>query len=269
MVKTEARRVAQQADRSPVLTIAARVGFAMLGLLHLLIGILAIAIAVGAGGQEADQSGALEQVAAAPLGGVLLWVVALGLLALGLWQLLEGVLVRESEPTKKWGRRAAEWGKAIAYLAIGVLALGFALGSRSSSSESSQRVSGELLSTPGGVFVLVLVGLATLGIGIGFVVIGVRRTFAKQLRLPAGAARGVVLGTGVVGYVAKGIALAAAGVLFVVAALTGDPEAAGGIDAGLRSLADLPAGEVLLWLTGLGLIVYGGYCGLRSWFGRF
>src|SRR5690606_41243123 len=50
-------------------------GFAVNGLLHLLIGGIAISVAFGFGG-DADQGGALSGLASTPGGGILLWVVA-------------------------------------------------------------------------------------------------------------------------------------------------------------------------------------------------
>ena len=71
-----------------------------------------------------------------------------------------------------------------------------------------------------------------------------------------------------VGYIAKGIAVGVVGVLFVVAALTHDPEKASGLDGALKSLADLPFGTFILWLVGAGLIIYGVYCFARARYAR-
>ncbi len=54
----------------------ARGGYVVSGLLHLIIGYLAIRIALGVGGGTADQSGALAALAAKPGGVVALWVAA-------------------------------------------------------------------------------------------------------------------------------------------------------------------------------------------------
>ena len=57
---------ADKAQDSTAFRVAARIGYVVLGLLHLLIGAVAVAIATGAGGGDADQGGALQQVRAAP-----------------------------------------------------------------------------------------------------------------------------------------------------------------------------------------------------------
>ena len=76
----------------------------------------------------------------------------------------------------------------LAYAVVGVLALVFALGGRPSAAESGYDVSATLIAVPGGAWLLIAVGLATLGVGIGFVVAGVRRRFRRLLRMPSGAA---------------------------------------------------------------------------------
>ena len=47
----------------------------------------------------------MEQIRQSPFGIVLLWVIAIGLFALGLWQILEAFQERHPDTKKKWGRR--------------------------------------------------------------------------------------------------------------------------------------------------------------------
>ena len=269
MNPNNAQAAASATQNSSTFRLLARVGYIVLGLLHVIIGAIAISIAVGAGGGEADQSGALEQVERAPFGVVALWIIVVGLVALGIWQLVEGLTAKnETDPKKKWGHRVKAFGTAIAYLAIAATALVSALGGRSSSSQSTKSFSATLLATPGGVVLLVLIGLVVAGVGVAFVVRGIRRDFEEQLSLPMGAVGDGVRTLGVVGYIAKGIAIAVVGVLFVVAAVTADPDAAGGLDSALKSLAQLPFGQVILWSVGAGLVVYGVYCFARAKYAR-
>jgi Domain of Unknown Function (DUF1206) len=262
------KSTASAAQRSPAFRILARVGYVVLGLVHIIIGAIAISVAIGPGGGEADQGGAMEQVSRVPFGTVVLWVIVLGLAALGVWQIIEAFLERDPDTKKKWGRRIKEVGTALAYFAIGGTALIYALGGSSDSSESTQSFSATLLSSPGGVVLLVIVGLGVLAIGVAFVVRGIRKDFEKHLSLPAGKLGDGIRTLGIVGYVAKGIAIGVVGVLFVVAAVTNDAEKAGGLDAALKSLAALPFGQVLLWLVGAGLVVYGVYCFARARYAR-
>lgn len=242
----------------------ARFGFAANGLVHILIGVIALGVAQGGGG-EADQSGALGSLASQPGGVVVLWVCTVGLFGLALWGLLEAFLVPERDSAAKtWASRLKEAGKAVVYAALGVTALRFATGGSPSSSESSESASAQLLSAPGGVVLLVIVGLAVLAVGGVFVYRGASKKFLENVAEPGGTAGTVVTWLGVVGYVAKGIVLGALGVLLVVAAVQHDPEQAGGLDEALKSLIELPFGVFLLGFVAVGLIAYGVFCFARA-----
>ena len=267
MTGNPASQAAREAGNSRAFRVLARLGYAVNGLLHVLIGIIAITVAVGSGGGEADQSGALGQLASNPAGRALLWVIVVGLFALGLWQVVAGFQVRNSDRKKAWGKRASEFGKAVAYLAVGATALTFALGGSKSSSDSSQSGSAQALATPGGVFAVVAVGLVAFGIGVFFIFRGITRRFTKDLALPSGPLGTAVVVLGAIGYVAKGVALAVVGVLFVAAAVTFDPSKATGLDGALKALAALPFGVIILVAVGIGLVAYGAYLGARARWG--
>jgi hypothetical protein len=250
MPRTSARSVARDASASPGFRAVARLGYAVNGLLHLLIGGIAIGVAVGVGGQSADQSGALSQI-------------VVGLLALALWGLLYGVLLPRGED-RKAGKRVSAAGKTVAYAAVAITALTFARGASTSSAQSSTSFSATLLSAPGGVVLLVVLGLAVVGIGGYFVAKGVRGTFVRDIRMPTGSVGTATRALGRIGYIAKGIALAVVGILFVAGALTFNPGEATGLDGALKTLAALPFGTVILIAVGIGLIAYGVYCVLRA-----
>ncbi len=260
---TTPKGAARAAQDSTAFRVVARIGYVVLGILHIVIGVIAISIATGGGG-EADQGGALEQIRNAPMGVALLWVIAIGLFALAIWQIAEAFLERDPDTKKKWGYRIKFLGTAAAYIAIAITAFVYATGGQSDSSESTQSFSAQLLATPGGVFLLVLVGLIVAGIGIAFIVRGITKAFKKHLALPPDPAGDGIVMFGVVGYIAKGIAVGVAGVLFVVAAVTANPEEAGGLDAALHKLAELPFGPIILWIVGAGLIIYGVFCFARA-----
>lgn len=257
------RATAQKAQDSTVFRVLARAGYVVLGILHILIGVIAISIATGGGG-SADQGGAMAQIQQTPAGVVLLWIIVVGLAALAVWQVAEAFLERDPDAKKKWAHRVKFIGTAVAYIAIAGTALVYALGGKSESSDSSQSLSAQLLAAPAGVALLVLVGLVVAAIGAAFIVRGIARAFEKHLSLPSGPAAKGIVAFGVAGYVAKGIAVGVAGILFIVAAFTHDPEAAGGLDAALRSLTQLPFGAVILWVVGAGLALYGLFCFARA-----
>ncbi|MDJ0338959.1 DUF1206 domain-containing protein [Cryobacterium sp. PH31-O1] len=262
-MNASATHMARDASNSSTLQLLARLGFAVNGLLHILIGAIAITVAIGAGSGSADQSGALGQLASSPGGVFLLWTVVIGMFALGLW-LLISAFVMQGEPKRKWLRRLANIAKAIVYFALGATALTFAQGGSSSSAGSTQSASASLLSSPGGTIVLFLAGLAVLGVAGYFIFKGAAQKFRSDLAVPSGPAGRAVIALGVVGYVAKGVALAVVAILVGVAALTQDASKSTGLDGALKSLAALPFGTIALVLIGIGLIAYGVYCFVRA-----
>ncbi|GAA1842714.1 DUF1206 domain-containing protein [Microbacterium koreense] len=266
------QQAAQSAESSTALRTLARGGYVANGIVHVLLGILIIVVATG-GEEETDQAGAFQALAEAPFGIVALWVCAVALAGLAVWLIVDGITVRQSGNEKRdvvraWGRRLAAWGRAVVYGALGGLAASVALGARSQSGDSAESVSRELLSTPGGPFILGAVGVGIFGAGVGFVVIGVGRRFRKNLMLPSPPVGTAVVAIGAVGYVAKGIALAVVGILLIIAAVQIDPETAGGLDAAVASLLGLPYGPWIAGGIGCGLLAYGIYCFFRARYAR-
>ena len=241
----------------------ARAGFATNGLVHALIGLLAIRVAFGTGGR-ADQGGALRQIAGSPGGVVSLWVVTIALAALGLWLIVGAFALRSRDPKSGKRYRVVEIGKGIAYLLLAATALTSALGGQSNSEADVGAMSAALIATPGGVLVLLAIAALVLVVGGYFVAKGVRRRFVDDIKLPKDPVGGVVVAIGVFGYVAKGVALVVMGVLLGIAAVKSDPSHASGLDGSLRVLSQLPLGQVILVLIGLGFIAYGLYCFVRA-----
>lgn len=248
--------------------LAARAGFAVNGLLHVLMGFLALGVATGSGrgAPEADPGGALTAIATTPGGLILLWVLAAGLAALSLWLLVEALLVLL--PARRVASAITTALKAVVYAALAASAVAIALGGRSDSEQDAREASAALLASPGGVILLAAAGLAIVGVAVFFVAKGLRRGFRDDLRVPDGSLGRTVVGLGIVGYVAKGVALISLGALIITAAVTADASEASGLDGALRAVADLPFGIVLLSVLGVGLIAYGAYCAARARWAR-
>lgn len=245
--------------------LGARAGYAASGLVHLLIGVLAVQLALGDGSGSADQSGAFAQIASTSFGAVVLWITVVAFVALGAWQGAAAISGAAGETSD----RVKAGAKAVMYLALAATAFSFVQGGGSSSSDQTSSFTGQLMQAPAGRVLVGLVGLGVVAVGGYHVYKGLKKKFLEDLhRLPAGTAGRVARTAGVVGYAAKGVALGIVGVLFVVAAASADPQEASGLDGALQALRDAPAGTFLLLLVGLGLIAFGGYCAVRSRFGR-
>lgn len=265
--RSEIRSAAGRAGNNRALEILARAGFAASGLVHLLLGYLAIRVATHHGA-ESDQSGALSQVAKLPGGTVILWLTVIGLFALGLWLLIQAGLGIGSSSKKRWVRSLVSAAKAVAYIALGWTAAKTALGTATHATSTSEHASASVLTLPGGRILLIVVGLIAIGVGLYMVAKGLRKKFLEDISSPSGTPGAGITFLGILGYVAKGIAVFVVGVLFIVAAVTLDPNKASGLDGALKSLSSLPFGQVILIAVGVGLICYGVYSFARARFAR-
>lgn len=259
------RRAAARAQDSTLLHGLARAGLLFNGVLHVIIGALAFAIAFGEK-STASPDGALAQLSAGPIGGPLLWAAVAGFFGFTLFQLLTLALIRGRD-RGAWVARAQPFGRALAFAALGWIAFRFATGNSPEGSEA-QGVSADLLSHPGGVVVVFAIAIALLVIGISFIVIGVRQRFLDNIRSDRTVVNRAARIFGMVGYVAKGIAFVTIGVLFSIAAITADAKEAGGLDGALESLRRLPSGNVVLSVVALGFILFGLYCFIRTKYER-
>lgn len=264
---TSARTAARDAAANPAFRVAARAGYGANGILHLLIGGLVIAVGLGAQ-EDSDQTGAFRALAAAPLGAAALWALAVGLVALGGWHLLQAFAPRRLTVWRRIGRILTEAPQGVVFVAVGLVSASVALGSRPHAEQAAENLSEGVLTWSVGGFVLGAVGAVVAAVGVGFAWMGVRRTFHSKVRTPDGPLGFALTALGVVGFVTKGLALLIIGALLVVAAITVEPDTAGGLDGAVSAVIALPAGPVLACLVGLGFLAYGVFTIFRARYAR-
>ncbi|GAB3933349.1 DUF1206 domain-containing protein [Kribbella albertanoniae] len=243
-------RSAQEVRQSTWYGVAVTVGLVAYGVVHLLIAWIALQLAWGQSSQEASEQGALQELATKPLGGVLLWIVAIGLFALVGWRVLD--LAYGDLDTEK---RVSSVGRALVYLFLGVTAVKVAVGASSSNQQRS--LSARLMEHGFGRVLIVVIGLVVIGIGIRQLYKAYTKKFTEDL--VGGVSDPTVL-LGRIGYAAKGVAFVVVGVLFGWAAISYEPDKAGGLDIALRTIKDQPFGSILLTVLALGIAAFGAYC---------
>jgi hypothetical protein len=255
-----ARDASQQLRRTRGYRVLVAVGLVSYGVVHLLIGWIALQVAWGGGG-VASQQGALRTLSKTGAGPVLLVVVAVGMLTLALWQGVEAafgngrVAEQHDEAHRTW-KRLSSAGRALVYLLLGISAFRLVLGDGGSKGQEDGLTS-KLLSVPLGRVLVVAVGVAVLAVGISQVVRGVRQTFTEDL---SGDHTRPTRVLGTVGYVAKGVAFAVVAGLFGWAALSYDAKKAGGLDEALHTIASQPQGSLLLTVLAAGFAAFGLFC---------
>lgn len=264
---SNASDTAEQVNDSKWMDWAIRAGLVAYGVVHLLIAWLAIQLALGDKEDQASNSGALHYLAQQPLGGVLVWLIAIGMFLLVVWRLLEAAFDYddETDDTKRWRKRATSLGKAILYGALAWSAFKTATGSGGGKG-GSDSTTAKIMDLPGGQLIVGVIGLAIIGYG-GFLVYrGWTEKFREHLDAQgqAGKDGSLYVTAGKIGYIAKGIAIAIVGGLFVYAAITHEAKKSGGLDQALSTVLEQPFGQVLLIAMGLGIAGYGVFCFARA-----
>jgi hypothetical protein len=270
IIKRELKQAADAAEdvtSSRTFEILARSGFAASGVLHFLVGLIAIRLAMGGSG-NADFSGAVAELSSQPAGPFLLWGSFAPCAALAIWQAGDAIFNHGHLPTKKKaGKKLKAAAQALVFTGLALTLLSFATGTGSGgdNQKSATDLTISLMKAPGGVAVLVLLGAGIAVTGVVYGIRGIRRSFEKHLRMPVNPrARTAVSVLGVTGYVAKGIVLFLTGLLIAIATLRAHPEESTGLDGGLKALRDQPFGVYVLAAVGAGLICYGIYMVVRA-----
>jgi hypothetical protein len=261
-----AERSGREARDSDWLDNAIRAGLVAYGIVHLMIAWLAAQLALGEREGQASSTGALQELADGSFGTILIWLIAVGMLLLVLWRLLEAALGHEDEDGKEQIRkRLGSLAKAVIYGAIALSAIRVATGS-SSQGGGSDSTTAKLMDLPAGRWIVAGVGLAIIAYGANLI----RRAWTEKFRehLSAEGKSGDVgkayIWFGKAGYMAKGISIAIVGGLFCYAAYTHEPNKSGGLDVALHKVLEQPFGQFLLLAMAAGIACYGLFCFARA-----
>lgn len=239
----------------------ARFGLAARAVIYLVIGWLAIQIAAGHSTHQANQRGAIADIAQHSFGVVALWVLGLGFAAYALWLLAEAAVGTAAEGRRKWPRIKSFVG-GIIYGVLAYSTFAFIAGAvKQTQTRQQQSWTARVMRHTDGRWLVGLVGLILVVVALGMIFEGVTVQFRRQLRTDrmSAIARRWVIQMGVIGTIARGVVFAVAGGLVVDAAVTFDPSKSTGLDGALRTLADRAYGRWLLGAAAAGLIAFGIY----------
>jgi hypothetical protein len=255
------------APASPWIGGLARLGMVCAGLLYIVIGFLAVELALGAGGKATDRSGALQEVGDESWGTAVLVVVAVGFAGYALWRFTVAVLGEKVEGNEDvgWGKRLwyAVRGAFYAFLCYTTVAL--LVGSSSGSGNENEQTNA-VFDWPAGRWLVGAFGVGLVGWGIGSAYRGITRKFKDDLRTERMSARAEawVTRVGVVGYLARAVVYTLIGVFLIRAAVQYDPKEAVGLDGALQEIADQTFGPLFLGVVAAGLVAYGVYYFVRA-----
>jgi succinate dehydrogenase/fumarate reductase cytochrome b subunit len=252
---------ARRASDSPAARALARAGLTARGVLYILIGWIAILVALGQTSRQADQQGAFQLLAGKPYGLISLWLLAIGFAGYSLWRLSEAAFGVTGDGNGA-GPRLKSLARGLIYAGFSFLTFKVISGAQGGSQTKKQQdLTATVMHHAGGRWLIAIVGLIIVICGLVLIFEGIRAKFMKYLQLSrvSRRTRRVVKWLGVTGTAARGAVFALAGVLVIEAAVTYQASKAGGIDKALLTLRDQPFGEFLLFLAAFGLVIFGVY----------
>jgi hypothetical protein len=261
--KQEAKEQAEKAASSPEARGLARWGLVSKGTLYLLVGVIAVDVAVAGGERVQDRQGALAASADTWPGKLFVGLLAFGLLGYAIWRLIEAVLGRPLEGSEQegWLKRLGYLARAVWYLALFAIAVSALAGGDEAGNED--RFTARVFEQPLGRWLVGGLGLAIIGAGVFNVWRGVTGRFRDRLktRQMSDVEDTAFTFLGAVGHIARGVVVFGfIGFFLVRAAWQYDPEEAIGLDGALAKVLRADYGATLLAVVAAGLIAYGLYC---------
>jgi hypothetical protein len=237
-----------------------RAGFAARGIVYLIIGILAIKLALGGSGTSANQQGALRAIAAQPFGEVLLILVAVGLGGYALWRLVRGLLGHGPEGSDSGLDRVAAIASGVVYAGLCAIAIEILLGSGAGSG-GAQKTTAGVFGWPAGTWLVAIAGVVLIGVGLFMGYRGISKDFLEDSKTEQMSARTRrwIEWIGSVGHLARMVVFCLVGVFLINAAIDYNPHQAVGLDGALAKIDHASFGPFVLGLVAAGLIAFGVY----------
>jgi Domain of Unknown Function (DUF1206) len=237
-----------------------RFGHIVRGIIYVVLGVLALRLALGARGEAMTQTGAIETIGQQPFGHTLLVAVAVGLAGYSLWGVIRAVYDPLHKGNSRLGlaKRCGFAASGLAYAGLLVATLGFLVGSRMAESGDW---TAKLLAKPFGVWLVGIIGLCWIAVAGIEIVRGWRGRFMRDLDLDrrSAAERRCAVCLGRVGIMTRGIVFSIIGIFLVATAFHENPHQVTGMDGALLGLLRQPFGRALLGVAGLGLMTFGVY----------
>jgi hypothetical protein len=259
----EARAQGEGVARTPQFEWFARAGIATRGVVYIVIGVLALKLALGDGGKATNQQGALQTIAEQPFGTALLVLVAVGLAGYATWRLLRAALGHGPEGADDAKHRIDGLVSGIGYAALCVTAVKILAGSGGGSGGSQQadKATGGVLGWPGGTWLVAIAGAVIIGVGLEQGYKAVKRKFLDDSKTGemSHRVRQAFTALGVGGFLARMVVFTLIGYFLIKAALDFDPDKAITIDGALAHLGQASYGPILLGIVSAGLVCFGAY----------
>jgi hypothetical protein len=253
----------RRAGRSPWVERLGRAGLVAKGVLYVVLGILAVKVALGARDEEADREGVLREIAAQPLGRGLLTLLAVGFFGYAAWRLAQGFLDRDAkgEDAPGLAKRAGAVARGLWWGALGVLTVSKIAGAGSDTSGKEDEATAGVLALPLGRYLVFAAAAGFLGAAVFNGYRAVTGKFRKRLRTERmnETEEDAATLAAVLGHLSRFVVFGLIGLFLAKAAWEFDAGETRSLDGALREVAAQPYGTFLLCTVAIGLGAYGLY----------
>jgi hypothetical protein len=252
----------KHAAANPLLELLERLGYVVRGALYAVMGLLALALALGSGGGQAtDLSGSMVVLIGNPFGKLVLVVVAVGLTAYSVWGFVRAIYdpLHRGSDASGYAARLGFVTSALSYLVIVIFALQILGGAGGGSGDSTQKTIASVLIHPAGGLLTVIIGLVAIAVAFGQFLEAYKATFKKDLKGAemTTSERDLAIGLGRFGMFARGVTFLVIGWFLVQAGIHHDAGQAQGFGGAFAFLLGQPFGRLLLGIVALGFVALG------------
>jgi hypothetical protein len=272
--------VGRLTSEHPGIVKVGRAGWFAKGVVYLIAGIIALAVAVkgpgwsgssGSAANEASPTGAIKTIAGSGGATILLWLLGIGMFLYAAWRVVSAFLPGDHD-ADAMVHRVGYLVSAVVYATFGASAI--ALTRRSPQSENGNRkvvdISASVMKHGAGRWAIGAAGLIIIGVGLYRLAKGAKFDVNDELDL-SGMSPERVRWTerfGAVGEIGRGIGIGLVGFFLLRSAITYDPNEATGLDGALRRMAATGWGVIVVWVVAIGFVAYGVFCLTTFWHRR-
>ncbi|MEP7047778.1 MAG: DUF1206 domain-containing protein [Ilumatobacteraceae bacterium] len=265
--------VGNLAAEHPGLVKIGRIGWFAKGVVYVIAGYLALAVAVKASGrtsgpsatgdQEASPVGAIKTVAGSGGGTLLLWLLAVGMLLYAAWRLVSAFLPGGKD-AKAIAHRIGYIASAVMYITFAASAIGLArhTGKTPNGNSKVTDISASFMSHTFGRVIIGVAGVIVIAVGLYRISKGLKADVEDELDMSGinGDRAKWTERLGRVGEVGRGIGFSLVGFFLLRSAMTYDVNQATGLDGALRRVATHSWGVFVVVVVGIGFAAYGLFC---------
>ncbi|MGD1841659.1 MAG: DUF1206 domain-containing protein [Thermonemataceae bacterium] len=237
-----------------------KAGLITKGAVYALLGILTFMAAINVGGKIAGKNGVVSFLQQQTFGNILLIILAIGLLGYAVWRVYAACLDPKNKGSdeKGYAKRIGYLVSGILYATLSVSTFLTAIGEKQQGGSTKQQAAATILDKDYGQFVLFVIAIILFGVAVYQFYKGASKKFLESVQHQGGKEEKEVLEkSGLVGYMARGVAFGILGWFVFKAASENDPNNVGGMEAVFGFLSSMTLGNVLMGAMALGLVAYG------------